>query len=507
MRNYLSGYPLVAGLGLLTALTVGVNGYHLGIEDQAIYLPAVLKHLDPSLYPFDHAFFDAQTRPTLIDELVAGIVRFGHLPLEWVLFVLHLLSIWLLLFGASRVIRRCFDLPAAVWGGLGLLGGLLLLPIAGTSQYIADQYLHPRTLATGLILFPVADLLPGRSQLRGKKAVLWCLLWFVPAVVLQLQMAIFGLGFLLCLLMPWERWIPAMKPPLLMAIPFGAIQLLFERGSPAWQEAARTRNQHYLVRWTWYEWLGITAPMLVFWLWVKIGDKQKNEAMSWFCRRISVYGTLVLVIGTALILPPAFERITPVQPMRMFTFIYLYMLLIGGGLLGQYVLRKVVWRWLVLFVPMAASMYHVNRQQFSSTAHIEWPGTYTSNDWEQAFLWIRQNTPKDAYFVVNPHYLRNPGEQFRGFRAWAWRSNMADWEKDAAVASLVPSIAPRWQKEMHARDGWQNFGAADFARLQREYGVTWAILENRFFAENGRIMPDNMECPYQNGSLSVCRIR
>ena len=264
---------MAAGLGLLTALSVGVNGYHFGIEDQAIYLPAVLKDLDPSLFPYDHAFFDAQTKPTLIDELVAGIVRFGHLPLEWVLFVLHLLSIWLLLFGASRVIRRCFHVPSAVWGGLGLLSGLLLLPIAGTSQYLADQYLHPRTLATGLILLPVADLLPGPFQKRGKSAVLWCLLWFLPAVLLQLQMAIFGLGFLFCLLMPWERWIPAMKPAMLTAVPFGAILQLFERGSPAWQEAARTRDQHYLVRWTWYEWLGITAPMVVFWLWAKIGDR------------------------------------------------------------------------------------------------------------------------------------------------------------------------------------------------------------------------------------------
>jgi len=498
---------MAAGLGLLTALSVGVNGYHFGIEDQAIYLPAVLKDLDPSLFPYDHAFFDAQTKPTLIDELVAGIVRFGHLPLEWVLFVLHLLSIWLLLFGASRVIRRCFHVPSAVWGGLGLLSGLLLLPIAGTSQYLADQYLHPRTLATGLILLPVADLLPGPFQKRGKSAVLWCLLSFVPAVLLQLQMAIFGLGFLFCLLMPWERWIPAMKPAMLTAVPFGAILQLFERGSPAWQEAARTRDQHYLVRWTWYEWLGITAPMVVFWLWAKIGDKQKNEAMSWFCRRISVYGTLVLVIGSALILPPAFERLTPVQPMRMFTFVYLYMLVIGGGLLGQYVLRTVVWRWLVLFIPLVAGMYHVNRQAFPSMAHIEWPGIRPANDWEQTFLWIRQNTPKDAYFAVNPHYLRNPGEDFRGFRAWAWRGNMADWEKDAAVASLVPSVAPRWQKEMHARDGWESFSAQDFARLKRDFGVNWALLENRFFDENGRKMPDNLECPYRNESLSVCRIR
>jgi len=47
----------VGGLLFLTAAAVLIHGYHLGVEDQTIYLPAIKKILDPSLYPRDAEFF------------------------------------------------------------------------------------------------------------------------------------------------------------------------------------------------------------------------------------------------------------------------------------------------------------------------------------------------------------------------------------------------------------------------------------------------------------------
>jgi len=507
LRNYLPGCQVLAGLSGLTAATVAIHGYHVGVEDQAIYLPAILKHLDPALFPHDAIFFESQTRPTLIDEIVSEVVQCTHLPLERALLLFHLLAIFLLLLGAWRVARRCFPASNAIWAGLSLLTGLFLVPIAGTSQYIVDQYMHPRALATALILLPVADLLPGTHRLRGVRLFAWCSLCFVVAFVLQLQMAVFGLGFLIFLRIPWERWIRSMGPVVAVVIPVPIIGHLFQRGSPAWLEAARTRSQHYLVRWEWYEWLGIIFPMILFWWWAKIAEKQQETVLAWFSRRLALYGTLVLVLSGALILPPALERLTPFQPMRMFTFIYLYLLLIGGGLLGQFVLQKAVWCWVVLFLPLAAGMYLADRGLFPASPHIEWPGTVPNNSWAQAFLWVRQNTPEDAYFALNPRYIVEPGEDHRGFRAWAWRGHIADWDKDGGVAALVPDLAPRWQREVHALDGWDRFGDADFARLKRDFGADWTVLERKLPDGQIRQLPANLECPYQNPDLHVCRIR
>ena len=60
----------------IAALALLVHGYHYGIEDEAIYLPAVKQHLNGSLYPFDSAFFDAQCKLTLFDEFMA-LVGYG----------------------------------------------------------------------------------------------------------------------------------------------------------------------------------------------------------------------------------------------------------------------------------------------------------------------------------------------------------------------------------------------------------------------------------------------
>ncbi len=498
------------GLGGLSAATIAIHGYHVGVEDQAIYLPGILRTLNPSLFPHDAVLFETQTKHTVITQTVATFASFTHLSVEWGLLLFHLLAIFLLLLATWRVADRCFSKTSAVWAGLAMLTGLILIPIAGTAQFIVDQYMHPRALATALILLPVADFLPGETRRRNWVLYLFTGICFVLAFALQMQMAVFGLGLLVFLAIPWERWIHAMKvhSAALLLIPLPTfIRQFFEPGSPAWIEAARTRSQHYLLRWEWYEWLGIIAPMFLFWWWARVAEKHGEPVLAWFCRRLALYGTLVLVIGGALIIPPAFERLTPFQPMRMFTFIYVYMLLIGGGLLGEFFLRRSVWRWLVVFIPISVGMYFGNWAQFPASPHIEWPGQIPNNNWAQAFLWIRNNTPTDAYFVLNPHYFQDDGEDARGFRAWAMRSRMADWEKDGAVASLVPDVAPRWQREVHARDNWSHFRSSDFVRLKQEFGVDWAVWEKPSIGGGLDPPPKALDCPYQNPSLYVCRIR
>ncbi|MDT8068603.1 MAG: glycosyltransferase family 39 protein [Terriglobia bacterium] len=509
-RNCLPGYRGAAGLLALTAATVAISGYHVGVEDQAIYLPGILRTLNPALFPNDAALFETQTKHTLITQIVADFTRLTHLSVEWGLLFFHLLAIFLLLLAVWRVADRCFAKTYAVWAGLAMLTGLMLIPIAGTAQFIVDQYMHPRALATALILLPLADFLPGENRRRGWFVYLFTGICFVVAFALQMQMAAFGLGLLVFLAIPWERWIKVLKvhPAALLLIPLPSfVRQFFEPGSPAWMEAARTRSQHYLLRWEWYEWLGIIAPMFLFWWWAHLAEKRGENVLAWFCRRLALYGTLVLVLGGALVIPPAFERLTPFQPMRMFTFIYIYMLVVGGGLLGEFFLRRTAWRWLVVFVPIAIGMYFGNWAQFPASPHIEWPGQTPKNDWVQAFLWIRNNTPTDAYFVLNPHYCRDKGEDTRGFRAWALRSSLADWEKDGAVASLVPAIAPRWQTEVHARDNWRQFQSSDFARLKQEFGVNWAVIEKPSTGGRAGPPPEILDCPYQNSSLYVCKIR
>jgi hypothetical protein len=151
-------------------------------------------------------------------------------------------------------------------------------------------------------------------------------------------------------------------------------------------------------------------------------------------------------------------------------------------------------------------MFYGQRQMYPASAHLEVPGAAPHNAWLQAFAWIRQNTPVDSLFALDPHYMTLPGEDYHGFRALAERSALADYEKDGGMAARVPRLAPRWLKEVNAQTGWQNFQPADFNHLKSEFGVTWIVLARPQHNPTGQAPEPGMICPYQNAELQVCRL-
>jgi hypothetical protein len=174
------------------------------------------------------------------------------------------------------------------------------------------------------------------------------------------------------------------------------------------------------------------------------------------------------------------------------------MFLIMGGLLGEFVLKNRVWRWLALFVPLGLGMFVAQRALFPASAHIEWPGSAPKNEWAQAFIWVRDNTPVDAVFALDPNFMQLRGEDTTGFRCLAQRSRLADASKDSGAVSMFPPLAEEWWTEVQAQTPWRSFRAEDFLRLKNKYGVSWVIVEQPGVA--------GLDCAYQNSAVRVCRI-
>ena len=170
-----------------------------------------------------------------------------------------------------------------------------------------------------------------------------------------------------------------------------------------------------------------------------------------------------------------------------------------GGLAGEYLLRKHAWRWACLFLPLAGLMATLQAQAYPSSAHVEWPDHSYRGGWMSAFVWIREHTPKDAVFALDPEYMAIAADDQHGFRAVAERSALADDLKDSGAVSLFPQLADRWKSQVIAQQGWRRFGPADFERLADRYGVDWLVLERG--QDTG-----GLACPYRNDAVSVCRI-
>jgi hypothetical protein len=490
--GWLTGLTAVSTLSCVAIL---VAGYHGGMEDDAIYLPGIKKLLNPSLYPHDTQFFESQTKAFLLLRAVAASVRITHIPLEWMQFFWYVISVVALIAGCWYVASQCFQALRDRIGAVALVAPLLTMPVAGTALYIADQHLHPRTLAAALILFAIGAVLQRRHGLAVLCAVL--------ALVVHPLMASFGICYLVVLALPLERWtIPTLasrtwgtvvRTGMLATLPLPIIT----RPNAAWREAALTRSYFFLWRWEWYEWLGIFGPMVLLWWFGKVGEKIGSPALAKLCRRLVVFSVIMSAAGMVVGLPRQLDWLAPVQPMRHLQLVYLLMLLVGGGLLAHFVLHSRAWRWMVLFVPLCGGMLYAQIASFATSPHIELPFMKPTNRWVRSFRWISDNTPKDAYFAVSPEYMDRPGEEYIGFRGIAERSKLADYSQDGAVVAVVPDLAPVWKKQVDAMKGYESFTREDFLRLKTEFGVDWALVE--------KVVP-GMTCPYQQDGLAVCRI-
>ena len=481
---------------LLTAGAFLVTGYHPGVEDAEIYVPQIKKILKPALYPFGSEFFQSHARLTLFPQMIAASVRVTHLSLDVVMLLWHLLSIFLVLLACWKLANLCFDEPPARWAAVALVAALLTIPVAGSALFIMDEYLNPRSLALFAALFAVAAVLQRKYVVAA--------LWIIFAAPIHPLMSVFGASLaavIVVLQLNASRVALAESGPAARA---ASVALLLPLGitlrnpSPAYREIIQMRPYFFILRWHWYEWLGIVAPLLILW-WIGRMNRDR-PAVSLLCRAAIVYSVVYFILALVMTIPPRLLSLVRYQPMRSLQLVYVILFLLAGGLLGKFLLRNRVWLWLALFTPLCFGMFYVQRQLFPATPHIEWPGRVPQNDWLQAFAWIRANTPTDAIFALNPNHMALPGEDEHGFRVMAERSMLADAVKDSGALTMFPELplAEEWQQQIQAQKGWDHFGLADFERLHRDWGVTWVVLDQP------RVT--GLDCPYANRTLRVCRI-
>jgi hypothetical protein len=474
-------------LFLLSLLTLGallVHGYHPGAEDAEIYLPGVEKILHPDLFPFNAQFFESHAHLTFFPNFIAASVRLSHLPLDGVLFFWQLASIFLLLLACWQLIGKCFPDPKARWAGVATVAALLTLPVAGTALYVMDQYMNPRNLTAFAAVFAIARVIDRKYFQAGA--------FLVYVAAIHPLMAVFVISY--CAMLLCIKQFDRRFASLACLLPFG---ISFAPPSAAYHQVALSHSFHYFLQWRWYELLGAVAPLAFLWWFSRVARSRQLRNLELMCPSLIAYELVYLPAGLVLSASARFESLARFQPMRSLHLLYILFFLFGGGLLGQYVLKNRVWRWVALFVPLCTSMFLAQRALFPASAHIEWPGAAPKNEWVQAFEWIQTNTPRDAVFALDPFHMSIPGEDANGFRAIAQRSMLADAVKDSGAVTMFPPMAEEWLAQVEAQSGWKTFQARDFHRLHTEYGVNWVV----------RQRPSaDLDCPYQNAAVLVCRV-
>jgi hypothetical protein len=506
----------IAILSALAVATLLLQGYHPLAEDGGLYVAGVQYTLNPALFPHYTIFVTEHLRFSVFAPVLAFIVHLTRFSLAWVLLLTNLLSLWLTFYAARRILQRTIPNDRAQLAGLCLLSAFWSLPIAGTSLLLMDPYVTARSLSTPLSLLAVAFALDFTT--RAVRPLLVSGLCLLIAAAFHPLMAACAFAFVLVLRLSYLRrrhlaWAILTFAALAVA---AALHALAPAETPAIIAAEKSRYYWFLSQWQWFELLGLAGPLAVFAALLACFRKQKtpfSKAAATLCRASIAIGSIATLIALLFAHESAATHLVArLQPLRVFLLLYAVMTLLLGAAVTQRALKTsqrlpsaiaratLVSAPIAVLLALAATMFYVQRQTFPASEHLElpWRAAQNPNPWVRAFLWARTNTPTDALFALDAKYVNEDGEDAQTFRATALRSALPDFSKDGGEAAITPALAEQWQQAAAAQVNLSTESDSLRDARLRPFGVTWAILH--------AAAPTAHPCPYNNGSIKVCRL-
>jgi len=502
MRFSPTGRLPILRLGALTAAALVIHGYHVGVEDAEIYIPAARKLLDPKLYPFAAEFFLSHGHLSLFSPILAWTARLTHLSMDWTVFGWYLVSLFATLVSCWMLAAACFESARARWCSVMVATAVLAMPATNTALLLVDPYLTARSLSTPLTLFALASFLEHKYA-RMSVAV-------VVMATIHPQMVMY-LVFLVAMMWLVELRKAQVREPVPVMASMEGMGLLatiltmlptgfrLSAATGPYREALYSRDYFFLSNWTWYHWLGMLAPLAILaWFWKgKIRGTRPGFQMLSFA--MLPFGVLSIAAGLVFTSTHEFDMFARLQPLRSFHLITLVFVLLLAGVIGEYWAKGRPWVLAAISLPLAIGMFFVARDTYPSSPQIELPAETSSNPWVNALMWVRRNTPADAVFAVDSRYFKDAGTDVHGFRAVSERSGLADYFKDGGVVALFPDLANEWKQMSNATYGLNHFTEDDFRRLQQQYPVvTWTVIHGT--------APAGMDCPYQQRGYAVCHL-
>lgn len=472
----------------LTALSLWLYGYEVGLHNHAIQVPLVLHRLDPGLYPGDTFVATLDRYTTFAWTWVASLAR--HVPLERVLLVGHVavqLALYAVVFGLTAAVvptARAAPFLAAwafLWCGTDVGGEALHWFYFSHTQVgfalgLVGIWCWLRGLR--LVAFGCAGLLFEVHALQALYVLL-------VLVALELHDAWRGrIG--------WQALARRALAPVLIFGALAAPAVLWvariESGaaSPRLPELLRTFfPRHFYASsfeardWIPLVWQGLVAALGGAALWQTVGGRRAAVAAATVAAFMAVAGIVVevaphpallklhvfrasayfavlaLVLGAGAVarvsetrggglaivalavwLVPALSLIPDRPSLRGFGFDWGWVVLVSGiGLSVAFAVRwpprvrRAGYALFVLgFAPFAG---HVAVRSQGNTAAY-----HTGHaPWFEAQRWVREHTPRDARIAVPPYE--------EGFRAFSERTVTGEW-KDCAAVMWAPDYEVEW---------------------------------------------------------------
>jgi hypothetical protein len=479
------------GLAFVLLATANSAGYRYAASDQAFYIPAVLRHLDPALFPADAPLIDSQARLTVVDETIAVLARVTRVSLPYLFLALYLLTLALLLTGAVRAGRHFFSNR---WSAVALAAALTLRhAIAKTGANTLEGYFHPRELAFALGVWALAVWIERRGAgcavlLAGAAAIHPTTgAWFI---------LLLGFATLVRRRLPW-RTVAAVAilgiAVAAVATRVGPLAGRFVRMDPAWLAVIADKDYLFPLDWpanVWATNLVTIVIVLVCWM------ARRAQARTFDGEHALVAGAVALVVLFFAWLPFDAAHIAlavQLQVSRLFWVLDFLATIYLVWMIAEFRTARPRARVIALALVIAAAarggysmlvQFH-DRPLFA--VHI------AHGDWRDAMTWA-QSTPASSNWLADPLHAVRYGSSVR---AAGRRDVLLEQVKDTAIAMYDRSIAMRvsGRERAMAAHPWDTVEGAQ--ALARAYSLDYLVID--------RELP--LVEAHRSGSLHIYRLR
>jgi hypothetical protein len=468
-----SKHLALAASALIFCLVAILNcgGYRYGISDHAFHVPAVVQHLDPTLFPRDRKLLHVQDRFMLYDEATAAVTRATGISIP-VMFLIGYLTGLIALFGAIVAIGRSMYTS---WLTVALLAALLTLRhrITQTGVNTLESYFQPRMIAFALGAWAIAAYLRGKGAVSvGLVAVAFAL---HPTTALW-----FGLWVAAALAVSDRRWrIPLMALGGLVAaagiwaVTAGPLRGQLAQMDPVWASALAGKDYIFPSDWNASFWLinlsYLGVAFAIYLVRRRRGRAMSNEtgllagAVALLCVFLISWPLMVAKIALALQL----------QTSRIFWMLDFLAAIYLAWLLAEAPRMSAVRRAMVVAVVAIAIARGIFVWRVEHAGDPIFRIGFPADNWTDVMKWI-SHTPPDTYVLADPGHAWKYGTSVR---VSGERDVYLEEVKDLALALYSRDAAVEALRRI--RDS-QNFGALtpeQLRSLAARYDLDYLVVD------------------------------
>ncbi len=467
------------------------GGYRYGVGDHAFYVPAVVQHLNPSLFPRDRHMLHAQDRFMLYDDAAAALSKATGISVP-ALFFAGYISGMALLFGGIVAVGRAMYTS---WWTVALLAALLTLRhrITQTGANTLEAYFHPRMIAFALGAWAIA------AYLRGKGVAAVALV--ATAFALHPTTALwFGIWIAGALLVSERRWrVPLVGAGALgaavtvWAVSAGPLRGHLDRMDPLWASALTGKDYIFPSDWTASFWIVNLAYLPVA---AAIYSVRRKRGLTTSREAGLLAGATALLCVFLISWPLMTAGIAlalQLQTSRTFWMLDLLAAIYIAWVLAEAVrtsaMRKAI---VTAFVAIAVARgVFVWRVEHAGDPLVRIG--LAQDNWTDAMKWVSK-TPVDTHVLADPGHAWKYGTSVR---VAGERDVYLEEVKDLALALYSRNVAAEAIQRIHDSQNFDSLTIEQLRLLAARYDLDYLVLDR----------PVDLPLAYRNAQFGVYSLR